>query len=242
MLPALVLTAGLGTRLGALTRDRAKPSLPVAGQSIAERVLRWLHREGVRDAVLNLHYQPHTVTGAVGDGRHLGVRVRYSLEPVLLGSAGGPRHALPLLDLCADPAVPGTFLIVNGDTLTDISLAPVVSAHIASGADVTMVVIANPAPQQYNGIVADAEGVVTGVIPRGHAEPTWHYVGIQVVNRRVFAELPDDTPAESVSGIYREMIAASPGRVRVFPVDAAFFDIGTPADYEATCAAFERRR
>jgi NDP-sugar pyrophosphorylase family protein len=242
MLPALVLTAGLGTRLGALTRDRAKPSLPVAGQSIAERVLRWLHREGVRDAVLNLHYQPETVTAAVGNGRHLGVRVRYSLEPMLLGSAGGPRHALPLLALAADPAGPDAFFIVNGDTLTDIALAPVRAAHTSSGADVTMVVIRNPAPQHYNGIVADGEHVVTGVIPRGHAEPTWHFVGIQVVNRRVFADLTDNTPAETVSGIYREMIAASPGRVRIFPVDAEFFDIGTPEDYQATCAAFERRR
>jgi NDP-sugar pyrophosphorylase family protein len=59
-----------------------------------------------------------------------------------------------------------------------------------------------------------------------------------VVSKRVFADLPDNTPAETVREIYRDLVAHSPGRVRVFPVDATFFDVGTPDDYVATCAAF----
>lgn len=230
MISALVLSAGLGTRLGAITKTLAKPAVPIGDQTIGERVLRWLKREGISDAVMNLHHLPHTITGVIGDGAHLGMRVRYSWEPTLLGSAGGPRHALPLID--SDP-----FLIVNGDTLTDVALNPVIEAHLLSKADVTMVVIKNPAPDRYNGVVANEDNVVTGFIPKGHTSPSWHFVGIQVVNKSVFAALPDNTPIETVSGVYRDMIGTLP-RVRIFPVDATFHDVGTPEDYAATCSAF----
>ncbi|MEI6246444.1 MAG: sugar phosphate nucleotidyltransferase [Acidobacteriota bacterium] len=230
-LSTLVLTAGLGTRLDPLTRLVAKPAVPVAGEALGERVLRWLAREGVTDTVLNLHHLPHTITGLIGDGAAYGLTVRYSWEREILGSAGGPRHALALMN--SDP-----FLIVNGDTLTDVALAPIVEAHAQSGADVTMVVIPNPAPDRYNGVIADADGTVRAFIPKGHTVPSWHFVGIQIVNRRVFAALPDNTPAETVREVYRALVETAPGRVRVHPVAAAFHDVGTPQEYVDTCRAF----
>src|SRR5689334_13845428 len=108
MLPALVLTAGLGTRLDPITRPLAKPAVPLGDRTLIEHVLAWLHRQGVRDLVLNLHHRPSTITSVVGDGAHLGMSVRYSWEQPVLGSAGGPRRAAPLL-------ATDTFLIVNGD-------------------------------------------------------------------------------------------------------------------------------
>lgn len=237
MIATLVLTAGLGTRLAPLTGLVAKPAVPVGDRTLGERVLLWLRREGIRDVVLNLHHRPETITGVIGDGATLGLRVRYSWETVVLGSAGGPRHALDLLaGAPPDPATP--ILIVNGDTLTDVALAPVVNAHRATGADVTMVVIPNPAPDRYNGVVAGDDRIVRGFIPKGHREPSWHFVGIQIANAGVFAGLEDGRPAETVREVYRDLVATTPGRVRVFPVDATFHDVGTPADYLATCRAF----
>jgi NDP-sugar pyrophosphorylase family protein len=222
---ALVLTAGLGTRLDPLTRLLAKPAVLLAGRTLVERVLAWLARDGVRDAVLNLHYMPETITGIVGDGAHLGLRVRYSWEGTILGSAGGPRHALPLID--DDP-----FLIVNGDTLCEIALAPLVAAHHAAGADVTMALVRNPAPDQYNGVLLDADGRVRGFVPRGSAEAreSWHFVGIQVARQSVFAPLPDGVPVDTVSSLYREMVAGRTARVQGFPVSERFIDVGTPRD------------
>ena len=94
---ALVLTAGLGTRLQPLTYLRAKAAVPVNGETLARRAVRWLVSQGVADLVLNLHHRPETITASVGDGSDMSARVRYSWEQPLLGSAGGPRHALPLL-------------------------------------------------------------------------------------------------------------------------------------------------
>ena len=77
---ALVLTAGLGTRLRPLTLVRAKPAIPVAGEPLVRRIVRWLAANGVTDVVLNLHHLPATLTSVVGDGSDLGSLVRYSWE------------------------------------------------------------------------------------------------------------------------------------------------------------------
>ena len=224
MIPALVLTAGLATRLRPLSLVRAKAALPVAGDPLVRRILWWLAGAGVTDAVLNLHHLPHTITGIVGDGADDGIRVRYSWEMPVLGSAGGPRRALPLL------GVP-TFLIVNGDTLTDVDINALVRDHEQSGALVTMAVIPNAETARYGGVAVDGGGAVTGFVTRGSPQPSHHFVGIQVASAHAFASLRDDVPSESVSERYPALIAEHPGSVRAFVTSAECFDIGTPGDY-----------
>jgi len=237
MIPALVLTAGLGTRLRPLSYVRAKGALPLAGEPLARRILRWLHDAGVRDAVLNLHHLPHTLTGAIGDGADIGMRVRYSWETPVLGSAGGPRRALPLL-----PAVGNqhSFLIVNGDTLTDVNIAALIDDHRSSDALVTMAVIPNTEPDKYSGIAADADGYFKEFVPRGSSQPSYHFVGVQVAEPQAFASIPPDTPYE-VRTLYPALREADQRSVRLFRTEAAFFDIGTPADYLSTALAIDER-
>ena len=229
MLPCLVLTAGLGTRLRPLTDMLAKPALPVAGQPLVTRILRWLASQGIDEAVLNLSHLPETVAGVAGDGASLGMRVRYSWEQPVLGSAGGPRHALPLLG--------GRFLIVNGDTLTDVPLSDVIDTHTRSGAAVTMALVPHPAPGRYGGVHVSDAGLVDKFTARTESVtgPLWHFIGVQVVEASVFAGLPDNEPAESVGGIYRDLVAK--GLVAAHRSDALFRDIGRPEDYLETAFA-----
>ncbi|MGE3273555.1 MAG: sugar phosphate nucleotidyltransferase [Vicinamibacterales bacterium] len=227
--PVLVLTAGLATRLRPLSDLRAKAALPVAGTPVIRRILAWLADAGVRRVVLNLHHRPADITAAVGDGRDLGIEVRYSWERRVLGSAGGPRRALGLLDA-------HRFLIVNGDTLTDVDLGALTRMHTTSGARVTMAVVAGDV-QRYGGVVAGPEGVVTG-FARGKGR---HFVGVQAVEADVFAALPDDEPSESVRAVYPALIARAPRAVRTFESAASFLDIGTPADYLATVETLAAR-
>ncbi len=249
MIPALVLTAGLATRLRPLSLVRAKAALPVAGEPLVRRILRWLAGYGVTDAVLNLHHLPHTITGLVGDGAGDGVRVRYSWEVPLLGSAGGPRRALPLLG--SSP-----FLIVNGDTLTDVDVAALVADHRQSGALVTMAVVPNAEPAKYGGVVVESDGAVSGfakresrtspfdqlrATPSNVDEQSYHFVGVQVANAEAFASLPDNVPSESVAERYPALIAERRGSVRAFVTSAEFFDIGTPADYLRTSLLLSAR-
>jgi mannose-1-phosphate guanylyltransferase len=225
---ALVLSAGLGTRLRPLSWLRAKPALPVADAPLIVHILRWLASHDVREAILNLHHRPETIAEAVGDGSRFGVRVRYSWEQPLLGSGGGPARAFSLVD--GDELV-----IVNGDTLTDIDLGGVYAAHAASNALVTMALIENPRPLKYGGVQLGASGDVERFTRRGHAPPGWHFVGVQVARRAAFDGVPIDGPSESVGEIYPRLMAARRGSVRGWVSSGSFDDIGTPASYLDTC-------
>jgi mannose-1-phosphate guanylyltransferase len=223
---ALILTAGLGTRLSPLTDVRAKPAIPVAGTPMIRRIVTWLVSQGVEDLVLNLHHRPASLTARLGDGRDLGARIRYSWElPRILGSAGGPRLARAIVG--ADP-----FLIINGDTLTDLDLGRLTEAHSSSGALVTMSLVPNREFLRYGGVQLEADGRVTGFVRRGpSAEGSYHYIGVQVVAGRVFDAVEPGTAFSSIGGIYDSWIAAQPGAIRGVVADAAFFDVGTPQDY-----------
>jgi NDP-sugar pyrophosphorylase family protein len=234
MIPALVLTAGLATRLRPLSLVRAKAALPVAGQPLVHRILRQLAAAGVSDAVLNLHHLPHTLTGLVGDGSALGIRVRYSWEMPVLGSAGGPRRALPLLGA---PAA----LIVNGDTLTSVAVSALVAAHERSDALATLAVVPNTEPEKYGGVLVDDDGTVRGFTARGSREPSYHFVGMQVASAAAFAAVPDGVPSESFREVYPALMAQRPGAVRAYVTGAEFFDIGTPSDYLQTSLLLAER-
>jgi NDP-sugar pyrophosphorylase family protein len=229
---ALILTAGLGTRLQPLTLVRAKPALPVAGEPLIRRIVTWLTRQGVRDLVLNLHHLPASLTAIVGDGGDLDARVRYSWEqPVLLGSAGGPRRALPIIGS-------DTFFIVNGDTLTDLDVSGLAAAHRASGALVTLALVPNREPHKYGGILTAADGRVTGFPARGAgAEGSWHFIGVQVAHANAFASVPDGQAVNSIGDAYTRLLESKPGSIHGHVCGAAFQDIGTASDYWTTSFA-----
>jgi NDP-sugar pyrophosphorylase family protein len=207
--------------------------MPVAGEPIVRRIIRWLHDHKVDDVVMNLHHLPATLTAVVGDGSDLGVRLRYSWEaPDVLGSAGGPRRALSTL---------GTerFLIINGDTLTDIDPSSVAAAHETTHALVTLAVVPNRHFERYGGVFVDDEGSVTGFSRRGaEARDTWHFVGVQAVEASVFADLPAGVPLNTIGGIYDELIRAKPGSVRAYRCEGGFWDVGTGEDYLQTSLEF----
>lgn len=225
---ALILAAGLGTRLAPLSSLRAKAALPVAGDALICRQIRWLAAAGITRVVVNLHHRPATITAALGHGDDLGVAVSYSWESAVLGSAGGPRRALDLINR-------DRFLIVNGDTLTDLDLHALAVVHAGSGALVTMAAVA--ARPGYNALRV-ADGAFAGVVAAAvwpTAGPTGaHFIGVQVAERRAFADLPADVPADTLRGLYPQLIEAEPGAVRVWTTAAAFHDVGTPAEYLRT--------
>jgi NDP-sugar pyrophosphorylase family protein len=208
--------------------------MPVAGEPLIRRIATWLAAGGVTDIVVNLHHRPETLTAVLGDGNDLGVRVRYSWEqPRVLGSAGGPRLALPLLGV-------DTFLLVNGDTLTNVDIAALVDVHRTHEETlVTLALVPNTEFDRYSGVKTDGEGRVTGFARRGDASRgTGHFIGVQVVNASVFEPLTAGEPASTIGGLYDRLIAERPGSVRAHFSNAAFWDVGTASDYLRTSHAF----
>ena len=231
-MPALVLAAGLGTRLHPLTLVRAKPAIPVAGQPMIRRIARWLAGHGVTDLVVNLHHLPATITTVLGDGSDLATTVRYSWEqPRVLGSAGCARQALAILGAEA-------FFIVNGDTLTDLDLTLLARAHEQSDALVTLALVPNQHPERYGGVRLDDAGRVVGFAPRGASAGTFHFIGVQMASADAFRSVPPGVPVNSIGGVYDGLIASRPGAIRGMVCDAQFWDVGTPWDYWTTSHAF----
>lgn len=155
--------------------------------------------------------------------------MRYSWETDILGSAGGPARAIPLLES-------DRFLIVNGDTLADVDLNAVAAQHVDTNALVTMAVV--DGRPEYNGVLADPNGMVRGF---GREPGALHFIGVQAVNAAVFAGVNPDGRSETVHGIYPPLIASRAGAVRVFHTAAEFFDIGSPRDYLDTAITIARR-
>jgi NDP-sugar pyrophosphorylase family protein len=132
-----------------------------------------------------------------------------------------------------------TFLIVNGDTLTDVDLGALASAHHASSALVTLALTPNREFLRYGGVLLDGRSQVTGFVRRGPAaEGSFHFIGVQVAHAGAFRSLPAGEPMRSIGDAYDRLIAERPGSIGGFVSNAAFRDIGTVADYVSTSRLF----
>jgi NDP-sugar pyrophosphorylase family protein len=118
---AMVLAAGKGTRLSALTETIPKPMLPLAGRPVLAHILAWLRRYGVRQVAINLHHHPESIRNYFGSGSDFAMDIIYSEEPVLLGTAGGVKKMEAFFH---DP-----FVVVYGDVLTDFDLNELLAFH-----------------------------------------------------------------------------------------------------------------
>jgi NDP-sugar pyrophosphorylase family protein len=203
---AMVLAAGLGERMWPLTEERAKPSLPLINRPLIAHTLEHLARHGVTEAVINLHYQPETIRGLVGDGRKHGLKVHYSEEPVIMGTAGGLKKAAPLLNGS------GPFLMVNSDSVSDCDLTSAVKQHSESGALATMVLLHQDPKADYGTVEMDGRQRIVRVAgkPEGSSEPgigRFFFAGIHVFEPEIFDHIPAGK-SEINSDIYPKLISA----------------------------------
>ena len=146
---AMVLAAGLGTRLRPLTYEITKPMVPVLDRPVMEHIIDLLRRHGFEEVIANLHYFPDTIRDYFGE------QLSYRFEPELLGTAGGVRA-------CADFFGEASFLVISGDALTDIDLTALVSRHRSAGGIATLAVKRVADTREYGVVLHDGDGRVTG--------------------------------------------------------------------------------
>ncbi|HPM75887.1 MAG TPA: NDP-sugar synthase [bacterium] len=221
---AMVLAAGFGTRLRPLTERRAKPACPVAGRPLIHFPLARLAAAGVTHAVLNTHHLPETVRAAVGE-KPFGLNVEFIHEKTILGTGGGLKHAR---DLLPDE----TFLLLNGDTISEADPAALLAEHQAHDATATLALLDDPRSAHYGAIEVDADGRVVdiaGLLGRKGARRGL-FIGMHALRRDIFAALPPDDFFCIVRETYLPLLRARPGAVRAKFVDGRFFDLGRPVD------------
>lgn len=200
----MILAAGLGTRLGALTSLRPKPMLPICGAPLVRWAVLWLRAQGVREIVINLHHLGDQIVEALGDGAALGVAIAYSREDgELLGTGGGLRRARALLDDGRDTPV----VAMNGKIMLDLELDAVLAHHRARGAEATMVLREDPSAAGWVR-QDDARGEVLALLEHlrelAAAPAPLMFTGVHVFQPRFL----DRVPAEGSQCVVRTAYAS----------------------------------
>lgn len=232
---AMVLAAGLGTRMLPLTCRRAKPVLPVLNRPLLHWTLDRLAAAGVTEVVVNLHHLPATVVRAVGDGGHFGLRITYSRERAILGTGGGPRKVRAFFG--EEP-----FLLVNGDVLFDFDLRRLLDRHRRAGVRVSLGLIPNPDPRRYGPVITDETGGVLSLagLPRQARGRPWLFTGIHVLDPALLERLPKGA-SDSVRDLYAPLLARGE-RILGVPLQGAWYDLGDPALYLGAQQALLRKK
>ena len=217
---AVLLAAGLGTRLAASTGDRPKILVDVGGRPLLDRQLHYLAAAGVAEVVVNLHHQAELVRSYLAS-RRWPVVVRTSHEPELLGTAGALLPVRELLD--------ARFVVLYGDVLTDVPLPAVVEHHLAAGA-VATICCHRPETVVGKGIVKlDGGDRVTGFVekPREATPGGWVNAGLYVLEPAVVAAVPEG-PADFGYDVLPGLVASG-ALVMGYRHDGMVLDVGTPA-------------
>ena len=228
MLPvqAMLLAAGLGTRLRPLTDLRPKPIVPLANRPLAGFAMEHLASCGVQHIVANTHPQAELVESALKAACPSDVSLRFSREARLLGTGGGLRKARPLFD---DPGSP--VIVMNGDTLFAPDLAKALVEHEARGAVATMILRPTTEPERFGAIGIDAEGWVRSLLgaPRplpGHR--ALMFTGIHILAPSAWAQMPESGCV--IRSAYRHWVDSGAPVLGIVD-ESPWADLGTVSEY-----------
>ena len=223
---AVVLVGGFGTRLRPLTLTRPKQMLPIVGTPMIERVVRSLAAHGVTDAVLSMGYRPDAFLDAYPDGTCAGVKLQYAVEPEPLDTAGAVRFA------ATHAGIDDTFLVVNGDVLTDLDVRALWELHEERSAEGTIALTPVDDPSRYGVVPIDEKGQVTAFVEKpkpGTAPTNWINAGTYVLEPSVLDRIPSGRKVSIERETFPAMVAD--GALYAMPSDAYWVDAGTPGTY-----------
>lgn len=185
---AMLLCAGLSTRLGVLGAERPKPMLPVCGLPIIRYGIANLVGHGITELVINTHHKADVIRSELGDGSAFGACIRYIDEPTLLGTGGGLKNALPLLD---PKGLDEPFVSINGKLIFDLDLTAVIAAYhqaVAARPILGMMVVRRvPDAKAWGAVDVAADGAITDILGDGQ----FMFCGVHITRPSVMARLPD---------------------------------------------------
>lgn len=183
---AMVLAAGVGSRLDPLTTQLPKPLVPVANRPVMQHILLLLKKHGFTDVISNLHYQPEKIEAFFGDGAELGMNLEFRCEKELSGDAGGVRA-------CKDFLGTDTFIVLMGDLLTEADLTAIVSEHKRKKALASIAVKQVEDVSQFGVALFNKDGFIHGFQEKpkpSEALSNFASTGIYVLEPEVFSHMP----------------------------------------------------
>jgi mannose-1-phosphate guanylyltransferase len=229
---AMLLAAGSATRLGHLAQEIPKPMLPVGGRPLMEHTVRQLSRHGVEDIIVNLHNRGDVIRHHFADGSRFGVRMHYSEEPVLLGTAGGVRECSRLLD--------ETFLLVYGDNLTTCRFDKLVDYHRTHGGIATIALFWRDDVSAHSAVERREDGRIVRFVekPKNDEAPSqWISAGVVVFEPEIMSFIPAGRPSDFGFDVFPAVLDAGKAIYGYqMAEDEGLWWIDTPEHYERVTA------
>ena len=222
---AFVLGAGMGTRLRPLTEVRCKPLVPVCNRPLIAYAFDHLLAHGFGRLVVNTHWLPEGYAREFPDRTYRRTPIFFRHEPDILETGGGIKNVEDLLG-------GETFLVYNGDILTDLPLAPAIREHVRSGNEVTMVLRSRGGPLQV--ALEAGSGRVADIGPQLHPEQAQRFLftGLYVVSSAFLRRIPPSLKI-GVIPIFRTMIREGAALGGVVIDDGQWWDLGSREQYLA---------
>jgi len=228
-LKAMILAAGVGSRLDPLTRAIPKPMVPVVNRPVIEHIVLDLKKHGFTDILVNLHYLGDVIQQGLGDGSRLGVRLSYAPEDKLWGDAGSVKRSQAFFE-------DETFLVVGGDDISDIDLSGLMALHREKNAASTIATTVVDDPSQFGIVVTDEDGRITRFLEKpkgGDVFSDTANTGVYVFEPDVFDLIPPDTFWGFGNNVFPSLLAE--GRpLYGFATTAYWKDVGNLQVYRQT--------
>jgi NDP-sugar pyrophosphorylase family protein len=236
---AMILAAGLGTRLRPLTLTVPKPLIEVAGRPMIHYALDLVVAAGIREVVINLHHLGHQIRAALGDGSTWGIEIHYSEEPTLLDTGGGIAAAKPWLS--GEP-----FVVVNADVYLEGNLRELMDFHQQARAIATLWVRPDPSGERHDDVRVDPSGRVHALLGQGRdlsyarRLPRYFYASVMVCSPEIFRFLPPGVYSLTRHVLPQLLLAGEP----VFACEHRGYwrVLDTPGDLEAGRREIAERR
>jgi mannose-1-phosphate guanylyltransferase len=216
---AMVLAAGLGTRLKPLTFELPKPMVPVLDRPVMAHIVRLVERQGFDELIANLHWFPEAIRGYFGD------RLEYRYETELLGTAGGVRN---VRDFFGDDLV----VVISGDALTDLDMRALVARHRAAGGIATLTVKRVPDTREYGVVIHDEDGRVQGFQEKpdpAEALSDLGNCGIYCFSPEIFDYFPAADPVDWAQDVFPALLEHDVP-FHVHEIESYWNDVGSLAE------------
>jgi mannose-1-phosphate guanylyltransferase len=218
---AMVMAAGLGTRLRPLTDFLPKPMMPIANRPVLHHLLNLLHRHEVTEVGINLHAFPEMIQSYFGDGSKLGMTIQWSHEPELLGTAGGTKK---LEDFWGGEPI----LVTSGDGLHDVDVTALLGHHRRTGALATLTVKPVSDPSAYGVVILERDTRVRGFQEkprRDEARSDLANCGVYVIEPELLERIPPETFVDFGEDLWPSLVAANE-EIYAYTTMAYWNDVG----------------
>lgn len=232
---AMILAAGLGTRLRPLTETLPKPLLAVAGRPVLVWNLLLLRLHGITDVIINLHHLGTLIEETIGDGSRLGLRVSYSREGTLLGTGGGIKQVEAFFESAP-------FLVLNGDTVLEVDLTALARFHMQRALEgpvlATLALREDPEAERWGLVEMNGRQQVLRINGRGRKEEAERdqagggrrmFAGVHILDPAVLREVPAGRSSSIIEAYVTEL--ARGGVILGFDMKGYWSDVGTPERY-----------